>query len=64
MLAMIWKRADGTSPGLSRTTLRNLRLLLLLPILHRVVVGLTYGVLLEAVPLVSSGARRSARTPS
>ena len=48
---MMWNRAEGTSPGLSLTTLRYFRRLLNPPVLHRVVVGLAYGVLLEAVPL-------------
>ena len=48
---MRWNNAAGARPGLSRTTLRYLRRLLNLPVLHRVVVGLADGVLLEAVPL-------------
>ena len=31
MLPMMWKRAEGTRPGLSLTTLRNLRRWLLRP---------------------------------
>ena len=31
MFPMMWKRAEGTSPGRSLTTLRNLRRLLLRP---------------------------------
>ena len=31
MLEMMWQRAEGTRPGLSLTTLRYLRLLLLRP---------------------------------
>ena len=48
---MMWKRAEGTSPGLSRTVLRYLRRLLLRPSSRGVVVGLADGDLLEAVPL-------------
>ena len=46
-----WKRADGARPGLSRAVLRYPLRRLLRPVLHRVVVGLADGDLLEAVPL-------------
>ena len=51
MLLMMWKRAEGTSPGFSRTVLRHLRLRLYLPSSVDFVVGLSDGDLLEAVPL-------------
>ena len=51
MFPIMWNRAEGTSPGLSLTTLRILAPPAVAPVLHRVVVGLADGVLLEAVPL-------------
>ena len=59
MLPIRWKRAEGTRPGLSLTTLRYLRRLLLRPSSMASSSGFPHGALLEAVafyPAVLLGA--------
>ena len=51
MLPMMWNRAEGTSPGFSPHHLAVLAAAAVAPVLHRVVIGLADGDLLEAVPL-------------